>query len=227
MDVQGNNNFSQIPACSNVKGYNNTITCDPQITDRCKIRFPPNCGTILGHREVVYKACYDLSQTYSAMMIYPFHTQVLHLSDNNMTKIEVDAFQSLINLEYLDLHNNELRELDADLFLQLSSLKRLWMYHNMLRRLPPNIFRNLINLEILDISSNELSELNAELFLHLNLLRELTLGYEMEKIIDFRTSSSTPSPLVLKGSKFERVSSSILASELMALTWHVYTDSPG
>ena len=32
-----------------------------------------------------------------------------------------------------------------------------------------------------------------------------------EMIIDFRTSSSTPSPLVLKGSKFERVSSSILA----------------
>ena len=178
-DVQGNNNFSQISACSNVKGYNDTITCDPQITDRCKIRFPPNCGTIFGHREVVYKACYDLSQTYSAMMIYPVHTQVLHLSDNNMTKIEVDAFQSLINLEYLDLHNNKLRELDADLFLQLSSLKRLWIYHNMLRRLPPNIFRNLINLEILDISSNELSELNAELFLHLNLLRELTLGYNL------------------------------------------------
>ena len=179
-EVQGNEGISQISDCSNVRGYNDKLRCDPEITGICRIRFTQNCGAILGHREVVYDTCnYSQAQPYSVMMIYPVHTQALTLSDNNIVKIEVNAFQSLINLEYLDLHKNELRELDADLFLHLSLLKELYLDSNMLQRLPPNIFHTLTSLRYLNLDKNDLKELDADLFLPLSLLKDLWLNYNI------------------------------------------------
>ena len=192
-EVQGNEGISQISDCSNVRGYNDKLRCDPEITGICRIRmcdpeitricrirFKQNCGAILGHREVVYNTCnHSQAQTYSVMMIYPVHTQALTLSDNNIVKIEVNAFQSLINLEYLDLHKNELRELDADLFLHLSLLKELYLDSNMLQRLPPNIFHTLTSLRYLNLDKNDLKELDADLVLPLSLLKDLWLNYNI------------------------------------------------
>ena len=157
-----------------LKGYNDSLSCDPEITHICRIKFPRNCGAILGHKEVVYKKCNNsLIQPYSVMMIYPVHTHALNLSDNNIAEIEVHAFQSLINLEYLDLHNNELRKLEADLFLHLSLLKELYLDSNMLQRLPPNIFHTLTSLKHLLLDKNELGELHADLFLNLSMFKRV------------------------------------------------------
>ena len=186
--VQGNRSVSQISNCNNVKGYNDTITCDPQIISRCRITFPPNCGAILGNREILYEprekweTCYYnllLNLTHSAMIIYPVHTQVLLLSFNNIVNTDVNAFQSLIYLEYLYLYSNRLRELDADLFLHLNLLKDLDLGGNKLQRLSPNIFHNLINLKWLSLAYNELRELDADLFLHLSMLKYLYLQHNM------------------------------------------------
>ena len=175
-DVQGNKNVSQISNCSNVEGYNDTITCDPQVIGECRITFPPNCGSVLGHREIVYKTCInDLTQIYSAMIIYPVQIQVLDLSDNNIVQIKVNAFQNFNNVEYLFLFQNELNELDADLFLHLSSLMELQLDNNMLQRLPPNIFHNLRRLEILYLNNNDLSSLPHGVFHDLLSLMHLTL----------------------------------------------------
>ena len=176
-NVQGNENVGQSSDCSNVKGYNDTLSCDPEITHICRIKFPRNCGAILGQREVIFKTCnYSPSQTFSVMMIYPVHTQALNLSDNNIAETEVHAFQSLINLEYLDLHTNELRDLDAGLFLHLSLLKELHLDNNMLQRLPPNVFHTLTSLRYLRLDKNELRELDVDLFLNLCMLKVLQLG---------------------------------------------------
>ena len=192
-EVQGNDSVSQISDCNNVKGYNDTIRCYSQTT--CSITFPQNCGAILGNREIVYEpreivyeprekweTCYynlPLNLTHSAMIIYPAHTQTLFLIGNNIINLEVNAFQSLIYLEYLYLYSNRLRELDADLFLHLSLLKGLGLGGNKLQRLSPNIFHNLMNLEWLDLVDNELRELDADLFLHLSMLKHLYLQHNM------------------------------------------------
>ena len=56
---------------------------------------------------------------------------------------------------------------------------------------------------------------------------ELNVSKTKEMVIDFRTSSSKPSPIVLKGSNVERVFSYKYLGIVIddKLSWHVYIDS--
>ena len=55
---------------------------------------------------------------------------------------------------------------------------------------------------------------------------ELKVSKTKEMVIDFKTSSATPSPIVLKSSKVERVSSYRYLGIVIddKLSWHVYID---
>ena len=186
--------------CSDVEGYNEIISCDPQISFECRINFPPNCGTILGHSEVIYQICnHDVYESYKALITYPIQTAVLDLSMNTIVKIDDHAFHclqniqklylrkndlttlgtgalwGLINLEVLDIASNQIAGLDVESFLHLRDLRYLTISNNILNTLPMHIFQNLFNLESLYLDGNQIKHLSAEIFVGLSKLKTLNL----------------------------------------------------
>ena len=142
----------QISRCSNVKGYNVRIECDPQISHACRIKFSPNCGAILGYSEVRYQKCnQDIYESYEVLIAYSIQTASLDFSQNTLVEIDDRAFRSLETVQKLNLSKNNLTTLSADAF---------W---------------GLINLLFLDIGSNNIAELHAKSFLRLPRLKYLSL----------------------------------------------------
>ena len=155
--IQESKRVGQISHCNNVKGYKEILSCNLQISVECRIKFPPNCGAILGYGEVFYQICHhDLSQTLnnSSLMTYSLQTAVLDLSDNTIVKIDNHTFRGLENTQTLKLHNN-------------------------LTTLVAHIFNGLINLQFLDIASNQIAGLNVGAFLLLRELKYLSISYNM------------------------------------------------
>ena len=70
--IQDSERVGQISRCSNVKGYNERISCDSLNSLQCRIKFPPNCGTVLFYSEVIYQICSHgvVSQSYNALITY-------------------------------------------------------------------------------------------------------------------------------------------------------------
>ena len=188
--------------CSNVKGYNEQISCNPRDNSECVIKFPPNCGAVLGQREVIYQKCFnDRFESHTALIIYPIQKTVLDLSDNNIFHIGAYTFQSLgnihelnlnknslstlnnadeflglINLTSLDLDSNQITQLGVELFLHLKELKHISIRFNMLKTLPTGTFQNLFNLERLCITENPIANIDPEVFAGLVKLKELCLN---------------------------------------------------
>ena len=154
--VSTTENVSQLSNCSGLKIYNESISCDPQDVHMCRIKFPSNCGAVLGHREVTYEKCkYNLSLKHTAVVIYPLHTMILDLSNNKIIKIRARSFSGLQNVHKLNLSRNSLSKLNVDAF---------W---------------GLTNLTCLDLNSNRIAQLNARLFLHLRELKHLSMSYNI------------------------------------------------
>ena len=163
-EIQDNENASPVLDCTNIKGYNDLIACDPQIVGKCKIQFPPNCGAVLGHREIIYKKCNDdVYQNYTAFLTYRTQAIVLDLSENHIIKIGDYAFQGLENVLELNLERNRLSSVSTHVFGGLVN----------------GIFMDLLNLELFNLDENMISNLNAGMFEGLGKLKELYLGYNM------------------------------------------------
>ena len=115
-DIKNDERVGQISRCSNVKGYNERISCDPKISLECRIKFPPNCGTVLFHSEVIYQICnHDIYQSYTALITHSIQTTALDLSENTIVKIDDHAFRGLENnIKKLNLRNNNLTTLGAE-----------------------------------------------------------------------------------------------------------------
>ena len=203
-EIQDNENASHVFDCSNVNGYNDIISCDPQIIDECKIQFPPNCGAVLDHREIIYmKSDDDVYQNYTAFLTYRTQAIVLDLSDNHIIKISDYAFEGmenvlelnlernrlssvgahvfdgLINLEFLKLDYNEITNIRSGAFVGLIGLKEILILDNMLSTLPNGIFKDLLNLELLNLEENMIMNLNTGMFEGMGKLKELYIGYNM------------------------------------------------
>ena len=124
--AQDGERVGQVSRCSNVEGYDERISCDPQIFLECKIKFPPNCGAILGHREGIYHTCnHELFQSYTILITYSIYTTFLDFSKNTIVKIESNAFRSVENTQKLNLRKNYLTTLNADAFWDLINLQNL------------------------------------------------------------------------------------------------------
>ena len=187
--------------CSNVKGYNEIISCYPSNSRECRIKIPPNCGTILGHIEAIYQLCnHSLSQNHTALIIYPIqmvildfsentlvkidgdafrglkNTSKLNLSKNNLTTLVTNAFHDLINLEFLDISSNQIAGIDVESFLHLTELRYLAIGNNMFNTLPMYTFQNLFNLETLYLDGNHITNLSAGVFVGLHNLTYLFLN---------------------------------------------------
>ena len=102
-------------------------------------------------------------------------TEILDLSNQNITALLANDFTGLSNLQNLWLYENDLRTLPADVFTDLSSLRTLSLYRNKFRTLPADVFTGLSSLQTLNLDGNRLNNLDANLFADLSSLQTLSL----------------------------------------------------
>ncbi|KAG8454260.1 hypothetical protein GDO86_000776 [Hymenochirus boettgeri] len=106
------------------------------------------------------------------------HLTVLHLSDNNLSRIPPDIAK-LKNLVYLDLSSNKLRSLPAELG-NVVSLRELLLNNNLLRVLPFELGR-LFKLQTLGLKGNPLSQDILSLYQEPDGMRKL-LNYMLDNL---------------------------------------------
>ena len=189
-------NVSQVSNCSNVREYNEAVSCDKSGKE-CRIKIPSNCGAILGSREFIYQQCYNLSKKYIALMTYHIQTEVLDLSDNNIVEIIDHAFEYLVLLKTLDLSRNKLFTLGTETFLHLRKLGILSISNNLLDKLPIHTFQYLTNVRTLYLDGNQIRNLDAGVFVGLSKLRRLLLSDNLLSALPNGTFQSTPDMGVL------------------------------
>uniref|UniRef100_A0A2C9L667 Uncharacterized protein n=1 Tax=Biomphalaria glabrata TaxID=6526 RepID=A0A2C9L667_BIOGL len=112
---------------------------------------------------------------------FPDSTDVIFLNDNLLTRLANSTFSHLIHLTYLDLSNNEISQIDLLAFDSLTSLRYLSLRYNVIsfKAVSPNILKPLNNLQQLDLIQQPIAEkcdVPIWIFQSLNLLRSLAVG---------------------------------------------------
>ena len=104
--------------------------------------------------------------------------------NNELRKIDDDAFSSLTNLVELDLRRNCIDSISQKQFSKLISLKSLNLSYNKILFIEEKSFSNLKNLANLDLSANSLLTLNPKSFIGLGNLKFLNLGSSLFRYFD-------------------------------------------
>ena len=102
--------------------------------------------------------------------------QTLRLYDNNLTSLPENIFNSLIRLQTLSLYSNNLSSLPENIFNSLTQLQELYLSNNNFVSLSYNIFNSLTQLQILTLYQNKLTSLPENIFNSLTQLQDLTLS---------------------------------------------------
>ncbi|XP_077117747.1 uncharacterized protein LOC143774243 [Ranitomeya variabilis] len=95
----------------------------------------------------------------------------LHLSHNQISTIQENAFTGLKRLAMLELQHNQIGSLPEEVFMALPSLKHLDLSYNQLWHLPDRLLSSSENLAILYLSGNHLTDIPDNFF------EDLDLGY--------------------------------------------------
>lgn len=98
-------------------------------------------------------------------------------TDSNISSVEINLFDGLYNLEYIDLSRNEIKRTDHGLFARLSRLKHLNLSRNHIDDVPRFTFADLENLEVLDVSHNRLQVIPFQVFGPMIRLQYLDISY--------------------------------------------------
>uniref|UniRef100_UPI00398F458B toll-like receptor 1 n=1 Tax=Pristiophorus japonicus TaxID=55135 RepID=UPI00398F458B len=140
---------------------------------------------------LILKTCYSLwfpeengivinnsSCSLSAVPKYlPSHTQILDLSQNNITEIHIQDFASLHWLKSLNLSSNKISNLSSDFFRSNQELECLDLSKNELSSIECHFLHNVTSLKYLDISYNNFLSLTlGKAFSFLKDLEYLGLG---------------------------------------------------
>ena len=99
------------------------------------------------------------------------------LSNNRLSDLSEDIFQSLINLKVLNLSSNQITKLSKHAFQNLSNLRELSLSHNHLTvigkdSLGPAIFR----IETLALDNNKIRTIDREAFANMTRLADLAMN---------------------------------------------------
>lgn len=106
-----------------------------------------------------------------------FQLTVLDLSDNNISAVEDRVFGALASVERLTLAHNKLQSVTSDQLFGLQTAKVLNMSWNFIKELDNGTFFYLTHLEVLDLSHNDLQSLAPSVFHGLQSLRHLLLHH--------------------------------------------------
>lgn len=119
----------------------------------------------------------------SLQMILPEDTEVLLVSNNNLTKVTQIPYSPY--LVYLDLSNCSSESLDgSNLFLPLKKLEYLNLSGNRLQKLQSYSFVELSNLYSLDLSNNKISNISKIALAGLGHLKTLNIADNLLSRID-------------------------------------------
>lgn len=72
--------------------------------------------------------------------------------------------QKFTNLEVLDLENQNVKKVDADAFLGCENLKNITLSSNFVRKLAKETFYHTPNLKLIELSNNNIDHLDSDLF---------------------------------------------------------------
>ena len=112
-------------------------------------------------------------------------TVCLHIY--HFLKVEDDAFEGLLNLEYLDISDNKVLSLPAAALGRLPQLKRLKADYNRIGALSEEILKSVKGLEELSLAYNIIREIPKGTFGDLTQLKILNLFGNQIAIIDQTT----------------------------------------
>ncbi|KAG6441807.1 hypothetical protein O3G_MSEX001967 [Manduca sexta] len=112
----------------------------------------------------------------------------LDISDNQISNVPVEAFESIPSLTHLNMSRNwHINVLPQNVFQQNQALLSVDLSRNGLKALPVNLFSKNLNLEHIDLSHNLLQEISENSFKNLRNLTYLDLSYN--NIVNIRTPS--------------------------------------
>lgn len=110
----------------------------------------------------------------------------LDISDNQISEIPVDAFESIPSLSHLNIsRNGHINVLPQNVFQHNQALLSIDLSHVELKALPVNLFSKNYNLERIYLSNNLLQEVSENTFKNLKNLTHLDLSYN--NIVTLRT----------------------------------------
>lgn len=98
-------------------------------------------------------------------------------TNSNILSLDLDLFQGLNDLEYIDISGNGLRWMNQTYFLRLNRLKNLNISRNRLEDIPRFSFADLESLKVLDVSHNRLNVIPFQVFAAMKRLQYLDLSY--------------------------------------------------
>lgn len=115
----------------------------------------------------------------SRTAIYNYGPQLQEISwtNSNISAIEIDVFDGLQNIEYIDLSRNEIKRTEHGLFARLSRLKYLNLSRNHIDDIRRFTFVDLENLEVLDVSNNRLQAVPFQVFGPMTRLQYLDISH--------------------------------------------------
>lgn len=124
------------------------------IVDSLMMFIPYNLGDLLPNLKQLVIESTGLSRINKNLV--GINLELLDLSNNILTDIQPDTFNSLINLRILDLSSNSLITIDSSLLKPLVNLKLLYLDGNKLLTISPNLLDVLpIDIQVLDLSRND------------------------------------------------------------------------
>ncbi|XP_047432670.1 chondroadherin isoform X2 [Mugil cephalus] len=123
----------------------------------------------------------------------PPTTELLDLSDNNISVVPRDSFSGNRKLRVLLLQNNNISAVEDGGFSQLEFLQKLDLSWNQISTLSEGFSLGLAFLRELQLAHNQLSSLDSRSFLHLDGLQRLNLTGNSIHTIQVRSFSSMSS----------------------------------
>jgi len=101
----------------------------------------------------------------------------LKLDNNDLTRIEDEAFEDCNNMVILTMRHNKLTEINKNTFYGLNKVQILVLDNNDLTTLPENVFTHLRDLEYLYIRENDIREIHPDAFKDVPKLRYVHLEH--------------------------------------------------
>ncbi len=100
--------------------------------------------------------------------------KIFNIKQNDITNIDVDAFNGMTNLKILRINRNHLTSLPNFTHIG-TSLSKLHLDYNDLESLDVAVFEGLSNLKYLDLSHNDIVSINISYFIDLHNLKYLNI----------------------------------------------------
>ncbi|CAH2088223.1 unnamed protein product [Euphydryas editha] len=108
---------------------------------------------------------------------YGSSLQEITWTSSNITALEINVFDGLHNIEYIDLSRNEIKRTEHGLFARLTRLRHLNLSRNHIEDIPRFTFADLYSLDVLDVSHNRLHVIPFQVFGPMTELQYLDISY--------------------------------------------------